>query len=92
MSVAVASPLFAGPEGELLLVRLQVPAVNLETVLDSLALLPFPINPELRHGYPESVVEFPAYATRTEEIRCVLDASGLTGVRVSVSPLMLSLR
>ena len=51
-------------DGELLLVRLQVESRHLEDVLESLATLPFPVNPDLRHVGLMSIVEFPALVRR----------------------------
>jgi len=82
------TPVLAGRDGELLLVRLRIPAPQLENVLDSLATLPFPINPELHHGFPESTIEFPAYALRTADIRTALNAAGLSGIHVEVAPML----
>ncbi len=86
-----ATPVLAGREGELLLVRIRIPSAQLENVLDLLAELPFPINPELEHGHPESSVEFPAYASRTAEIREALHAAGLDSVRIEIQPMLAAL-
>jgi hypothetical protein len=59
-------------EGELLLVRLCVDSRQLEDVLEALAALPFPVNPDLRHLGLQSVVEFPAYEHRLESVNAAL--------------------
>ena len=92
VSTSAVSPVLAGPEGELLLVRIRIPAAQLERLLDSLAVMPFPINPELQHGYPLSTVEFPAYASRAIEVRRLLDSAGLRGVDLAMSPMLAELR
>lgn len=56
-------------EGELLLVRLRVESRHLEDVLESLADLPFPVNPDLRHVGLHSIVEFPAFESRLEAVK-----------------------
>ena len=86
-----ATPVLAGRDGELLLVRIRIPSSRLESILDSLAELPFPINPELHHGFPDSTVEFPAYASRKPEIRKALNAAGLSNVEFDASPMLAAL-
>lgn len=65
-------------EGELLLVRLRVQSRQLEEVLEALANLPFPVNPDLCHAGLASVVEFPAYENRLDSVRAVLAPFDLT--------------
>lgn len=66
-----------GPQGELVFVRLSVPQRSLEEALEQLAKATFPVNPEIRHCYPDSLIEFPAYDGDVEEIRRLLKAEGL---------------
>jgi hypothetical protein len=68
MSTVLASP----KEGELLLVRLSVESRQLEDVLEALADLPFPVNPDLRHTGLNSVVEFPAFENRLDSVNAAL--------------------
>ncbi|HEU0120691.1 MAG TPA: hypothetical protein VFQ91_09215 [Bryobacteraceae bacterium] len=56
-------------EGALLLVRLRIESRQLEDLLETLADLPFPVNPELCHAGLVSVVEFPAFETRLALVR-----------------------
>jgi hypothetical protein len=56
-----------GTEGELVLIRICVEARLLEDLLEALAEAPFPLNPQIFH-HPQTVVEFPAYSSRVEEI------------------------
>ena len=65
-------------EGELISVRAQVEARLLEALLEALAEIPYPINPEICHlaGAGGSVVEFPAYATWLDEIHGALERAG----------------
>jgi hypothetical protein len=84
-----ASPL-QGLEGELVSVRITIEPRLLEKLLEVLAGLEFPINPQLYHDAatvdvgpdgarrvePAAVVEFPAWAGRIQEIRAALAAAG----------------
>lgn len=67
-------------EGELLLVRLRVESRNLEDVLEALADLPFPVNPDLCHNGMYSVVEFPAYEHRLDAVHQALQPFDLSVV------------
>jgi hypothetical protein len=69
--------LLRGAEGDLVLLRITVGARQLEELLETIASLPFPINPEIRHGDAgTSFVEFPAYSSRVEEVRRALVGRG----------------
>ena len=88
-----------GAEGELVTVSVAVDAHFLEDVLEVLADLSFPVNPEIYHEAalvsvyddgrrevaPTTLVEFPAYSNRVDEVRKTLGQSGfpLDSVRVS---------
>lgn len=66
-----------GAEGDLVLLRITVGARQLEELLETIASLPFPINPEIQHGDAgTSFVEFPAYSSRVEEVRRALVGRG----------------
>jgi len=58
-----------GLEGELVSLRISVDPKHLEDLLESLALLDFPVNPQLYHRPGQVTVEFPAYSTRVAEVR-----------------------
>jgi len=81
-SVTVSPDLpLSGEEGALLSVSVSVEPSRLEALLDALAFLDFPINPEIHHDAgtaqnPATLVEFPAYEKRLPEIRAVLEACG----------------
>ena len=78
----------ATSEGSLLLVSIAVDPRRLESLLEALAQVSFPINPEIYHDaaivsrYPDgheepqavTLVEFPAYEVRVAEVRSVLAA------------------
>lgn len=83
-----ASPCLETSEGALISVSVSVEPRLLEELLEALAGLQFPINPQiyhdaaLRYVYPDgrveiiptTLVEFPAYADRLPDIRRVLEA------------------
>ncbi len=62
----------ASTVGELLMVRVGVEARDLEEVLETLAGLDFPVNPELYPCGALTTIEFPTYAHQLEEIYLVL--------------------
>ena len=85
-----ASTALSGSEGALISVAIEVKPRDLESLLEALAQLPFPINPEIYHDAAVvsreasggerleeiTLVEFPAYAGRLEEVRGALEAYG----------------
>ena len=83
-AAAVAAAPLSGTEGELVSVRIRIEPRLLEDTLEALAEAPFPINPEIFHGWP-TVVEFPAYRSRLAELRRLLREHRIptTGVEVS---------
>ena len=96
------SPALHGSEGELVSVSVTVEPRDLEDLLEALAALDFPINPQIYHDAavvyvdrgggqreePATIVEFPAYAGGLPKIRAVLEASGFGSEAVSVSPML----
>jgi hypothetical protein len=76
-----ASPL-SGSEGELVSVSISVDPRDLEGLLEALAHIDFPINPQIYHADGHSaqartVVEFPAYAGGLPQVRAALSSSGV---------------
>ena len=67
-----AAPALFGQEGELVLLRVAVEPRLLEDLLEALAGLAFPVNPQLYHRPAHVTVEFPAYSARVEEVRQIL--------------------
>lgn len=64
-------------EGALVSVSIQVAARNLEALLEALAHIEFPINPQIYHDAgPGTLVEFPAYENHLAEVRRALLAFG----------------
>lgn len=84
-------PALRGAEGELVSISITIEPRLLEQLLDALAGLDFPINPQIYHqaavvymyadGHqqvrPVTMVEFPAYASRLAEVRRVVEKLGL---------------
>lgn len=66
------APSLFGSEGELVLIQISVEPRLLEGLLDVLARLNFPVNPELHHKPNSVTVEFPAYSGKLEEVRKLL--------------------
>lgn len=80
----------SGTEGQLVAVSISVDPRRLETLLDVLARVGFPVNPEILHDaamvyrYPDgterteraTLVEFPAYERHLEEVRSALESNG----------------
>lgn len=67
------APALFGAEGELVLLQISVEPRSLEDLLEVLARLDFPVNPELYHKQNSVSVEFPAYADRVPEVRKLLE-------------------
>lgn len=86
-SAAPSSAVLAGSEGELVCVRIHIDPRLLEETLEALAQVPFPVNPEIFHGWP-TVVEFPAYRSRLAELRSVLQRSRIPTQSVEVSRML----
>jgi hypothetical protein len=96
------SPALFGSEGELVSISVTVEPRDLEDLLEALAALDFPINPQIYHDAvvvyvdrdgaervePSTLVEFPAYGGRVAEIRTVLDACGFRDHTVAISAML----
>jgi len=65
-----------GSQGELLSLLISVEPKLLEELLEALAHLDFPVNPQLHHQPPKVTVEFPAYSSRVDEVRDALRSHG----------------
>ena len=75
-----ATPL-CGSEGELVAVSISVSPRDLEALLEGLARVDFPINPQIYHAGGEvsgagTIVEFPAYAGGLAQVRATLAGAG----------------
>jgi len=64
-----AQPALFGLEGELISVRISVEPRLLEDLLEALAGLDFPVNPQLYHQPAQVTVEFPAYSAQIEQVQ-----------------------
>jgi len=96
------SPALLSSEGELVSISVAVEPRGLEDLLEALAALDFPINPEIYHDAaivyvkrdgeqrmePLTLVEFPAYGGRLVKIRAVLESTGFTSDRIAVSAIL----
>jgi hypothetical protein len=84
-SLAGAVPALFGQEGELVLLRIAVEPRLLEELLDTLAHLDFPVNPQLYHRPAQVTVEFPAYSARVDEVRDKLRGHGFSPASLDVA-------
>jgi hypothetical protein len=79
--------LLSGPQGELVQVRVSTDPRLLEDLLECLAGVPFPINPEIVHGRP-TTVEFPAYEERLYQVRDALRTYGFDPASIHISSML----
>ena len=84
------SPSLSTAEGALVSVSIHVEPYRLESLLEALALVSFPINPQIYHDaavvyryadgreqtVPITLVEFPAYENRLDEVSRAVQAYG----------------
>ena len=81
-----ASPL-SGSEGELVSVSITVDPRDLEGLLEALAHVDFPINPQIYHG-AATIVEFPAYGGRLPQVRAALVCCGIGPAAIRVAGML----
>lgn len=93
-----SQPVLSGAEGELVSVDVAVDPRLLEKALEALANLGFPVNPQIYHQAaigrvfpggeerlePVTMVEFPAFSGRLDEVRHALRKLGLPAQSVHV--------
>jgi hypothetical protein len=98
---AVEFPL-SGREGDLVSISVRVEPRHLESMLEALAQVSFPVNPQIYHdaaivfvfpdGHREAeattLVEFPAYAARLEEVRRAVESHGFDPASVHVTAML----
>ncbi len=78
-NAASFAPVLGGAEGELVAVRIRVEPRLLEDLLEALASVPFPINPQIYHQPgSDSIVDFPAYSGRLGELKSTLVTFGFS--------------
>ncbi len=99
-------PKLVSSEGTLLSISVSVEPRYLEEVLDALAQLSFPINPQIYHdaatiycytdgrreSEPTTIVEFPAYESWLPEIRHALTAYGFGEDALHAAPMLDDIR
>ena len=87
MSVWQSSAALLGRDGELVSVSIKVEPRDLEALLDALAQVSFPVNPQIRHA-AETAVDFPAYAGGLAEVRGALFKAGFDPASIRVTAML----
>jgi hypothetical protein len=83
-SLAAETALF-GREGELISLSVATEPKLLEDLLEVLASLDFPVNPQLYHRPAQVLVEFPAYSSQVEQVHDALLRQGFDADAIQVS-------
>jgi len=88
---APSASVLCGSEGELVSVSISVAPRHLEPLLEALAHVDFPINPQIYHAdinapASRTVVEFPAYANRLPHVQAAVDS--VSGATVSAKGML----
>jgi hypothetical protein len=97
-----AGPLLSTDEGTLVSVSIHVNPRELELLLEALARVEFPINPQIYHdaamvylysdgrreSEPVTLVEFPASYGRLSEVRQALEASGFDPANIHTTGML----
>jgi hypothetical protein len=73
-----------GRQGELVSLSITAEPRLLEDLLEALAKLDFPVNPELYHRPAQVRVEFPAYSAQVEHVRNALRSHGFDPASLEV--------
>jgi len=73
------------PQGDLVSLKISVEPRLLEDLLETLAELDFPVNPQLYHRPGAVTVDFPAYSDRVEEVRGGLSGRGFDAGSLDIS-------
>jgi hypothetical protein len=91
-----------GNEGELISISIAVDPRHLESLLEALAQVSFPVNPQIYHdaclvyryadradeSVPVTLVEFPAYGSRLDEVRHAVTSYGFDPASVHASAML----
>ena len=85
---AAQNPALFGQDGELVSVCVSIEPRLLEDLLEALAALEFPVNPQFYHQTAQVSVEFPAYAPQLEKIRVVLARQGFDAATFTHHPVL----
>jgi hypothetical protein len=72
-------------ENELVSLRVSVEPRLLEDLLEVLARLDFPVNPQLTHRPAQVTVEFPVSSTRVDDVRDALSNHGFSSASLEVN-------
>jgi hypothetical protein len=80
-----SEPALFGREGELISLSIATEPRLLEDLLEALATLDFPVNPQLYHRAAEVRVEFPAYSLQIDKVREALRREGFDPGALAVS-------
>jgi glutamine synthetase adenylyltransferase len=80
-----SEPALFGREGELISLSIATEPRLLEELLEALASLDFPVNPQLYHRAAEVRVEFPAYSQQVEQVRDALRREGFESGALAIS-------
>jgi hypothetical protein len=78
-----------GREGELISLSIAIEPKLLEDLLEALAGLDFPVNPQLYHRPAQVLVEFPAYSTQVEQVRAALLGQGFDAGSIQIAKALL---
>jgi len=98
----MSATVLCGREGALVSVSISVEPRHLESLLEALARIHFPINPEIYHDaalvyrfadeHEESrattLVEFPAYESQLDEVNAAVSAFGFDPACLHVKPML----
>jgi len=102
MSVWPRTTSLSGREGDLISVSISVDPRYLESLLETLAQVSFPVNPQIYHDaaivylYPDgheetmatTLVEFPAYGSQLEHVRAALESHGFDPASLQVTGML----
>jgi hypothetical protein len=80
-----SEPALFGREGELISISIATEPKLLEELLEALASLDFPVNPQLYHRPAEVRVQFPAYSLQLEQVRDTLRRQGFDAGNLAIS-------
>ena len=99
---ALSGTALSGTEGDLISISINVDPRYLESLLETLAQVSFPVNPQIYHDaaivylYPDgreeteaaTLVEFPAYGSQLEEVSAALHSRGFDPASLQVTSML----
>lgn len=100
--ISATSASLSGREGDLISVSIDVDPRYLELLLETLAQVGFPVNPQIYHDaaivylHPDgreeteatTLVEFPAYGNQLEAVRAALESQGFDPASLQVTGML----